>query len=54
MRPPRFSRYVSEQNQLNGDVSEELAMLEGVLKEEQMEWLKAMVAEKNDLRSRRA
>ena len=42
MRSPRFSRYVSEQNQLNGDVSEELAMLEGVLKEEQMEWLKAV------------
>ena len=33
-------------------VKEQLAMLEGVLKDDQIAWLSSMVAEKEDLRSK--
>merc|ERR1719359_845693 len=38
--------YVSEQSRLSGDVSEQLGVLEGVLKDEQMQWLQSVLKEK--------
>merc|ERR1719271_1412949 len=44
--------FVQEQSMLSSDVGEQLGALEGVLKDEQMEWLKTMVAEKEDMRDK--